>query len=57
MFLCDNCHRGCGCFALRSYGRCENCREAAQCSDCHTFYTPPTGKKKEVPKSEPRRRS
>lgn len=37
MFLCDDCHRTCGCFAFaQSRGGCENCRKIAVCVDCHS---------------------
>jgi len=36
MFLCDDCHKDCGCFCLsRSYGPCEGCKKTSSCADCH----------------------
>jgi hypothetical protein len=40
MFLCEKCHKDCGCFTMSgSYGPCEGCRKVANCVDCHAHHT------------------
>lgn len=37
MFLCEGCHKKCGCTALaRAYGPCEGCGQKNNCGDCQT---------------------
>lgn len=45
MFLCDDCHKGCTCFAFsKSYGSCEGCGKMRVCLDCHGSSKPPVKK-------------